>query len=257
MACTLEWVATSGASVMAATSRKPFSLRCDRSIRMLSRLQAFTSALPASDSPSPVSGEDGKRKGTPSPKMLRRLQTGPIERSPAACSTSSMWRSGSIASAPSMWNSAAMEPRSMAERMSAALRQTVSAPSEARSSRKRIEAMASVDWLASARESSAGSPAFSPAPGGGPEMSMGLPTGGGKTAKNPPAKPPCRARGRSRWPLGVPSRNMRSGSAPPMLMSLSSTSLWPSKTGMRSRSVMRAFQYPERADAKRAGSRPS
>ena len=40
------------------------------------------SALPASVSPGPVSGEDGKRNGTPWPKMLARLHTGPMRAQP-------------------------------------------------------------------------------------------------------------------------------------------------------------------------------
>ena len=53
-------------------------------------LHRFTSAIPGSVSPEPVSGVDGKLNGTPSPKIVGRLQTGPIERKPAECKTSSI-----------------------------------------------------------------------------------------------------------------------------------------------------------------------
>ena len=76
-ACALEWLATSGASLKAATSQNPASLRWLRSIMIRSSLQARTSALPASVRPGPVSGELGKRNGTPCPNALGRLQTGP------------------------------------------------------------------------------------------------------------------------------------------------------------------------------------
>ena len=55
-----ECVATSGASERRATSQKPASLRCERSTRIPSRLQARTSSRPASVSPAPVSGERGE-----------------------------------------------------------------------------------------------------------------------------------------------------------------------------------------------------
>src|SRR6516165_4647665 len=41
-ACALECVATRGALLIAATSQNPRSLRCDRSIKILNRLQAPT-----------------------------------------------------------------------------------------------------------------------------------------------------------------------------------------------------------------------
>ena len=78
-----------------------------------SRLQARTSSLPRSVRPGPVSGEDGQRNGTPWPKTFGRLHTGPSERRPAWCSTSSASNSGSIASAPSMCRTAASTPSSM------------------------------------------------------------------------------------------------------------------------------------------------
>ena len=59
MAWALEWVATSGAVESLATSRKPASFICDRSIRMPSSLQRFTSLSPASVRPGPISGPDG------------------------------------------------------------------------------------------------------------------------------------------------------------------------------------------------------
>src|SRR5271169_2618410 len=39
-ACALEWVATSGALLIAATSQNPRSLRCERSIRIFNWLHA-------------------------------------------------------------------------------------------------------------------------------------------------------------------------------------------------------------------------
>ena len=62
---------------------------------------------PAAVSPGPVSGLDGKMKGTPWPNALERLHTGPSDRSPAAYQCSSASSSGSIASAPSMCSTAA------------------------------------------------------------------------------------------------------------------------------------------------------
>src|ERR1700756_498056 len=56
---------------------------------------------------------------------------------------------------------------------------------------------------------------------------------GTKIANKPPAKPPLRALGRSRWPLSSPCRNAATGSEPPRRYSRSSASLWPSKIGMR------------------------
>ena len=83
----LECVATSGASESLATSQKPCSVICDRSIITLRRLSCFTSSLPASFSPAPVSGEAGNLNGTPCVKRLRRLcvrpdraQAGGVER---------------------------------------------------------------------------------------------------------------------------------------------------------------------------------
>ena len=55
----LEWLATSGASLSEATSSKPASFRCERSMTMPSALHSLTSRLPASVSPGPVSGLDG------------------------------------------------------------------------------------------------------------------------------------------------------------------------------------------------------
>src|SRR5580692_4145712 len=87
-ACALECVATRGALLIAATSQKPRSLRCERSIKIPKRLQAPISSLPRSVRPGPVSGDEGQRNGTPCPNALGRLQTGPRERSPASYNTS-------------------------------------------------------------------------------------------------------------------------------------------------------------------------
>src|SRR5580704_10420410 len=52
-ACALECVATRGALLIAATSQKPRSLRCERSIKIPKRLQAPISSLPRSVRPGP------------------------------------------------------------------------------------------------------------------------------------------------------------------------------------------------------------
>ena len=62
------------------TSQNPCSLRCERSMRILSSLQARIRALTRSVKPGPVSGDAGQRNGTPCPKALGRLQTGPMIR---------------------------------------------------------------------------------------------------------------------------------------------------------------------------------
>jgi len=77
-----EWLATSGASDRSAKSQKPRSFRCARSIRIPRLLHSETSRLPASVRPPPMSGEEGKRKATPSANAFGRLQTRPTERSP-------------------------------------------------------------------------------------------------------------------------------------------------------------------------------
>jgi len=79
----LECVATSGASVIAATSQKPRSLRCERSISTRRSLQVRMSSQPSLVRPGPVSGDCGKEKGTPWPKRFERLHTGPSDRTPA------------------------------------------------------------------------------------------------------------------------------------------------------------------------------
>ena len=45
-------------------------------------LQCLINSTPLLVSPFPVSGECGKAKGTPSPKIVGRDHTGPIERRP-------------------------------------------------------------------------------------------------------------------------------------------------------------------------------
>ena len=109
-----ECEAISGASSSRATSQKPASLRWLRSTAMPSSAQRRTSPEPACVSPGPVSGELGWANGTPWANAFGRLQTGPSERRPAACSSSSACSSGSIASAPSMWATAASVPAARA-----------------------------------------------------------------------------------------------------------------------------------------------
>ena len=55
---------------------------------------------------------------------------------------------------------------------------------------------------------------------------------GTKIANKPPANPPLRALGRSKWPLSSPCRKAVTASAPARRYSRNSTSLWPSKMGM-------------------------
>jgi len=103
-----------------------------------------------------------------------------------------------------MWKTAAIVPLSIAARMSAALRQILSAP--ARSSRNRMEAMPSIDTRASSIGSSDGS--FSSLLGAEGTEPPAFSGEGEKMANMPPAKPPVRARGRSICQLaGAPSMN--------------------------------------------------
>jgi hypothetical protein len=74
----LEWVATSGASLMAATSQNPRSLMCERSIRIPSRSHRRTSSLPRSVRPGPVSGDEGQRNRN----LNQALESG-MSKSPA------------------------------------------------------------------------------------------------------------------------------------------------------------------------------
>ena len=81
----IGWLAgREGASEILATSQNPFSFRCERSIKTPSSLQRRTNRAPAAVSPGPVSGLRGKSNGTPCPKIVGRLHTGPSERSPAS-----------------------------------------------------------------------------------------------------------------------------------------------------------------------------
>ena len=128
MAWALECVATSGASLISATSQKPRSFRCDRSSKIRNRLQAPTRALPRSVRPGPVSGDDGQRNGTPWPNAFGRLHTGPSERSPAAYSTSSSSKFASIASAPSICSTAASASSARQRSISATCPANANAP---------------------------------------------------------------------------------------------------------------------------------
>src|SRR5438093_13564398 len=66
-----EWLATSGAADTAATSQKPRSFRCARSIRIPSLLHSATRRRPASVSPSPEMEDRGGRAA-----VKRRLDIG-------------------------------------------------------------------------------------------------------------------------------------------------------------------------------------
>src|ERR1700730_4245907 len=81
IAWALEWVATSGALLIAATSQKPRSLRCERSIKIRKRLQAPISALPRSGKPGAGvgRGRTGERHAVaervrPAPDRAERAQ---------------------------------------------------------------------------------------------------------------------------------------------------------------------------------------
>jgi hypothetical protein len=185
-------VATRGALLIAATSQNPRSLRCDRSIKILNRLQAPISSLPRSVRPGPVSGEDGQRNGTPCPKAFDRLQTGPRERSPAAYNTSRSSKLGSIASAPSICRTGANTPSSIPCWISSTLRQTRTRPCDSLSIRRRRDTMAKTALCAGINSTVGGNGALLPTFGEG-AASLGptarLPEGT-KIANNPPANPP-------------------------------------------------------------------
>ena len=83
-ACALEWVATSGALLIAATSQKPRSLRCDRSIRICKRLQAPISSLP---SVGEARSGIGRRRTKERHAMPERIRPAPdrTERAKSGC----------------------------------------------------------------------------------------------------------------------------------------------------------------------------
>ena len=123
------------APAISATSQNPRSLRCARSTRIPSSSQARTSARPASVSPGPVSGVEGRER-TPWPNAFGRLQVMPSERSPNACSAGSSSSSASTASAPSMCMTArARRRRARGRSGSRAIR---TAPARSRSSSLRM-----------------------------------------------------------------------------------------------------------------------
>ena len=99
--------------------------------------------------------------------------------------------------------------------------------------------MANTTRCASATSSTAGGAASLPMTlpvscGGVSPPALSLRFGGGtKIANKPPANPPARALGRSKWPLSSPCRNAATASALVRRYSRNSTSLWPSKIGMR------------------------
>ena len=100
---------------------------------MPSSAQRSTRLRPAGVSPGPASGDAGNANGTPVANAFARLHTGPSERRPAACQSSSASSSGSIASAPSRWATAASTPASRARSRSPGARAIATWP--ARSSR--------------------------------------------------------------------------------------------------------------------------
>ena len=231
-----ECDAISGPASSRATSQNPASFMWLRSTAMPSCAQRRTSAAPAGVRPGPVSGDDGNANGTPCANAFGRLQTGPSDRRPAACQRSSASRSGSIASAPSRCSTAASTPSASAPSRSPAVRAITHVPARARAragarrtrSRARQRANGRRGRRAARRR---------PPPG------VGV-----KIAKMPPARPPARARGRSRCP---PLRPPAKASA----SSRVSVSLWPSKTGTgfmpARRATLRAASAPSRCAARR------
>ena len=176
-----------------------------------------------------MSGEEGKTNGTPWPKALARLQTGPSERRPAAYHSSSDSSPGSIASAPSRWRTATGGPSSSSGGVEVG----------DRAARRRM-------WPgALEREAGARRPRWRrrrrprARSGGGrlelqhpvvaePATRASSPGEEVKTAKIPPRIPPARIRGRSRWPPRRPvARSAWSSRV--------SASLWPSKTASTDR----------------------
>ena len=67
-------------------------------------LHFLINSFPRSVNPGPVSGELGKLNGTPCPKILGLLQTGPIDRTPNEYKIPNESKFSLIASAPSICN---------------------------------------------------------------------------------------------------------------------------------------------------------
>ena len=177
-----------------------------------------------------MSGLAGKAKGTPSPNWVGRDQTGPSERSPAACHRCSASRSR-IASAPSMCMIAAIRPAAMVARNPAASRTMSRVP--VRSSASNAAACAKAwgratsDAIWAGRGSSKGGFSIASIAWSSPN-----PAGVGiQIAKKPPTMPPACIRGRSRWPVPSPCSQSWSASAP-AATTRCRKSLWPSNTGV-------------------------
>ena len=158
----------------------------------------------------------GSANGTPWANAFGRLQTGPSERRPAACSSSSACRPGSTASAPSTCATAASD---------AGRARGVEVPGRAGDRRRGPRARArsrrpSVRATSAGRERPGRSARSSGSPRRGGSSRAGVAV---KAAKIPPPRPPARARGRSMCP---PSRPVAKSSA----SSRVSVSLCPSKT---------------------------
>ena len=179
--------------------------------------------------PRALSGLAGKRNGMPVPKTFGRDQTGPSERSPAACSTSSSSRSGPIASAPSRCRTAAIAPA--ASRAPRCRRRWCRA-----GSRRGGRGPCGSGWRPSRRWPGGPSRRRSGRAAGGrrrrrrrARRRRAARLGGDVTAKSPPERPPARARGRSRCPSRSPSRKRRPSRSPARQRRIS-VSLCPSKT---------------------------
>ena len=205
-ACAFECVATSGAVERRATSQKPRSLRCERSTSSPSRLQRRTSRSPAAVRPGPVSGEPGKRNGTPSAKAFGRLQTSPIERRPALDE-----RLEGVQLLVDRLRPLEVEDRGEPAALDGGLDVRELSRDPHRAARRRPRARAAARQLVGLarrrllldlRRQLERVVARRRRP-----LHIALQTGSRtNTAKKPPAKPPARARGRSRWPRSEPSR---------------------------------------------------
>ena len=202
------------------------------------RLHSETRRFPASVSPAPVSGKEGKRKATPSANAFGRLQTRPSERRPCSYSSARLSSSGVIGSAPSKWRIAASGPPANAASISAVVCAMHTSPPATSSSSSSAIAAASRFAYQVGTGSGSGSAYGGLRSGIFVAARSSSLSGRTKTAKKPAARPPSRARSRSRCPS---ERRSRNGAAPfPARWSASRTSLWPSMNGTGSDAISRA-----------------
>src|SRR4051794_32378733 len=119
--------------------------------------------------------------------------------------------------------------------MSSTLRQTRMRPCDSRSIRSRSDTMPYTAACAAVISTAGGDGTSLKAASEGalPLPLVGRAVEGTKIANSPPANPPCRALGRSRWPLASPSRKAPAVFAPPRRGRRNRTSLCPAKIGTR------------------------